>query len=184
VGSSLTDLSNAFVSVTDGEYVNNSKTVTFTKADGNTETITFSRATTLSGAWSSGVFTVAASPQNQYKWTSLTQGTASWSGKTVTIPIYATIDNGAAVIDTGKTVSATYSGSDPVTVNNWQRTNFSSSTQNYGTGTRSLSIPVKVDVNGVTYTHTLTTGGFKVVKQDSTHMMIYCGSTELGVWSI
>ena len=150
----------------------------------NNASVTFSRATTLSGAWSSGVFTVAASPQNQYKWTSLTQGTASWSGKTVTIPIYATIDSGAVVFDTGKTVSATYSGSDPVTVNNWQRTNFTSSTQNYGTGTRSLSIPVKVDVNGVTYSHTFTTGGFKVVKQDSTHMMIYCGSTELGVWSI
>lgn len=149
-----------------------------------TDAGTFSRATTLSGAWSSGVFTVAASPQNQYKWTSLTQGTASWSGKTVTIPIYATIDNGATVFDTGKTVSATYSGSDPVTVDNWKRTNFTSSTQNYGTGTRSLSIPVKVNVNGVTYTHTFTTGGFKVVKQDSTHMMIYCGSTELGVWSI
>lgn len=145
---------------------------------------TFSRATTLSGAWSSGVFTVSASPQDQYKRTSLTQGTASWSGKTVTIPIYATIDNDATVFDTGKTVSATYSGSDPVTVDNWQRTNFTSSTQNYGTGTRSLSIPVKVNVNGVTYSHTFTTGGFKVVKQDSTHMMIYCGSTELGVWSI
>lgn len=73
---------------------------------------TFSRATTLLGAWSSGVFTVAASPQNQYKWTSLTQGTASWSGKTVTIPIFATIDNSAVAVDTGKTVTATYSGGD------------------------------------------------------------------------
>lgn len=150
----------------------------------NNAKVTFSRATTLKGAWSSGVFTVSASPQDQYKWTSLTQGSASWSGKTVTIPIYATIDNGAIPVDTGKSVSATYSGSDPVTVDNWKRTNFSSSTQNYGTGTRTLSIPVKVDVNGVTYSHTFTTGGFKVVKQDSTHMMIYCGSTELGVWSI
>lgn len=105
-----TDLKNSFVSVTDGQYVNNSKTVTFTKADGNTATITFSRATTLLGEWSSGVFTVVASPQGNVKFTSLTQGTASWNDKTVTIPIYATIDTSATPVYTGKSVTATYSG--------------------------------------------------------------------------
>jgi hypothetical protein len=65
VGSNLTDLRNAFVSVTDGAYVNNTKTVTFTKADGTTVPITFSRATTLTGAvdGSEHTLTVTATPQ-------------------------------------------------------------------------------------------------------------------------
>jgi hypothetical protein len=65
VGSSLTDLRNAFVSVTDGAYVNNTKTVTFTKANGTTVPITFSRATTLTGAvdGSKHTLTVTATPQ-------------------------------------------------------------------------------------------------------------------------
>ena len=64
-----TSLGNAYVSLTDGNYVNNSKTVTFTKANGGTDTITFSRATTLSGTYGgsnagdTATYTVAASPQ-------------------------------------------------------------------------------------------------------------------------
>lgn len=69
------------------------------------------------------------------------------------------------------------------TVTGWARTNFSGSTQDYGTGTRALSIPVSVNVNGTNYSHTFTTAGFKIVKRDSAHYMIYCGNTELGVWT-
>ena len=85
--------------------------LTLTYASGGT--VTFSKATAQTGSWSSGVFTSTAS-QNGVTvgtlTTSLTAGQASWSGKTVTIPIYATIGSGATVYNTGKTVSATYSG--------------------------------------------------------------------------
>lgn len=85
----------------------------------------------------------------------------------------------------GESLTAYFSAAaGSVTVNNWKRTNFTSSTQDYGTGTRALSIPVKVDVNGTTYSHTFTTAGFKVTKRDSTHFFIYCGDTCLGVWTV
>jgi phage minor structural protein len=71
---------------------------------------TFSRATTLSGEWAGGVFSVNASPQSESILTSLTQGAESWSGKTATVPIYATINNGATPVATGKNVTVTYSG--------------------------------------------------------------------------
>ena len=83
-------------------------TLTLEYDDGST--VTFSKAASLSGAWASGVFTVTAGIDGSTCLTSLTQGAASWSGKTVTIPIYATINSGAAVYDTGKSVTATYSG--------------------------------------------------------------------------
>ena len=84
----------------------------------------------------------------------------------------------------GQSISClvTATASDP-TVTGWARTNFTSSTQEYGTGTRELSIPVSVNVNGTKYSHTFTTAGFKVVKRDSTHYMIYCGNTQLGTWT-
>ena len=70
---------------------------------------TFSRATTLSGAWSSGVFTVSASPQGDTKLTSLTVG-GHWGNsadqedtKHYYGEIKATIDSGATLYDTGKT---------------------------------------------------------------------------------
>lgn len=88
-----------------------SNTLTLTYASGST--VTFSKATTQTGSWGSGVFTSTAY-QNEVSvgslTTSLTAGQASWSGKTVTIPIYATIGSGATSYNTGKTVSATYSG--------------------------------------------------------------------------
>jgi hypothetical protein len=88
-------------------------TLTLEYDDGST--VTFSKAASLSGAWASGVFTVTAGIDGSTCLTSLTQGAASWSGKTVTIPIYATINSGAAVYDTGKSVTATYSGGESQT---------------------------------------------------------------------
>lgn len=59
-------MGNAFVSVTDGAYVDNVKTVTFTKANGETSPITFSRAiaswTAVAG---NGAVTMTANPQGQ-----------------------------------------------------------------------------------------------------------------------
>jgi len=65
--------------------------LTLTKAGGGT--VTFSKATTLSGAWSGGKFTVTAKQNNvevDSLFRLLSQGSASWSGTTVTLPINAT----------------------------------------------------------------------------------------------
>ena len=71
----------------------------------------FSRATTLSGAWSSGTFTVNASPQENRFSTQILQGVASWDGTTVTIPIEAIdSDNPNYQYATGRSVVATYPG--------------------------------------------------------------------------
>ena len=89
-------------------------TLTLTDVDGNA--VTFSKATTLSGAWSSGVFTVSASPQGVSKTTSLTVGghwgvsadqedTKHYYGE-----IKATIDSSATLYDTGKTFEVDASG--------------------------------------------------------------------------
>lgn len=87
-----------------------------TLTDAYGDEVTFSKATTQTGSWGSGVFTSTAY-QNGVSvgslTTSLTAGQASWSGKTVTIPIYATIGGSGTVYNTGKSVSATYSGGDP-----------------------------------------------------------------------
>jgi len=69
---------------------------------------TFSRAvSSWSVGWSGGTFTATAQPQNQSTQTGIYAGSASWSGKTVTIPIMASV-NGVEV-STGRSVSATYS---------------------------------------------------------------------------
>lgn len=67
---------------------------------------TFSRATALSGAWSSGKFTVNASPQGESYWTELVQGATSWNGKTATVPVNA-IDttSGGNAYATGRNIT-------------------------------------------------------------------------------
>ena len=72
---------------------------------------TFSRATTLSGAWSSGVFTVSASPQGNSKTTSLSitnvhKGVVAddENAKHMYAKVSATIDSAATVYDTGKDI--------------------------------------------------------------------------------
>ena len=76
--------------------------------------MTFSKATTLSGDWSSGsgIFKVTASPQGNTKKTQLfdlTNGDISWNGNVATCSVYANIDDGETKYDTGKrlTVNAT-----------------------------------------------------------------------------
>ena len=86
--------------------------LTLTPLEGNA--ITFSKATTLTGAWSSGVFTVDASPQGNTCVTSLTN-TGHWGNtannedaNTYYYKTYATINGGASPVDTGN--STTISG--------------------------------------------------------------------------
>lgn len=67
---------------------------------------TFSRATTLTGTWSSGKFTVNASPQGESFWTDLVQGPVSWEGTAGTIPINAIDkDSGGTAYFTGRNVA-------------------------------------------------------------------------------
>ena len=63
-------------------------TLTLTPASGSA--ITFSKATTLSDAWSSGTLTVTASPQGETLVRTLASGTPTWSGYIATVPINAT----------------------------------------------------------------------------------------------
>ena len=68
----------------------------------------FSRATTLTGAWSGGRFTASASPQGNSFWTELVQGTASRDGGTITIPVEAIDqDSGGTQYSTGRNVYVT-----------------------------------------------------------------------------
>lgn len=62
-----TDMGNAFVALSDPGYTDNSKTITFTKANGETETVTFSRAIDPNPDWSwiNGRASVTLQPQNQ-----------------------------------------------------------------------------------------------------------------------
>ena len=88
-------LGSAYKTISLSGPVNDVYTLTAETFAGNTVTIgNFNRAATsdtnLSGGWSSGKFTVTAQPQNKNYWTEITQGTASWSGAQVTIPIMAT----------------------------------------------------------------------------------------------
>ena len=69
----------------------------------------FSRATSLSGAWSSGVFTASASPQGETLTTSITVGSASWNGSVATIPIKATIGSSGTLHDV-RTITVDASG--------------------------------------------------------------------------
>lgn len=77
-------------------------TLTLTKADG-TE-ITFSKAATLSGAWSGGTFTVSATGATLS--TQIVQGTTSWNGDTATVPVEAIdSDNPGYQYATGRNIS-------------------------------------------------------------------------------
>ena len=70
----------------------------------------FSRATTLTGAWSSGKFTASASPQGSTFWTELVQGDYSRDGGTIEIKVNAIDqDSGGNSYYTGRKVSHTFS---------------------------------------------------------------------------
>lgn len=90
----------------------NTYELTLWPMDGNvksTDKVTFSRATSLSGAWSGGRFTVNASPQGNSIYSELVLGTVSWSGATATITLDATLstDSSEQLHPTGKTVKVT-----------------------------------------------------------------------------
>ena len=94
------------------QIVQSGNTYTLQKQDfDDTEWVdvgSFSRATTLTGAWSGGRFTASASPQGNTFWTELVQGTSSRDGGTITIPVEAIDqDSGGTQYATGRNVYVT-----------------------------------------------------------------------------
>ena len=95
------DVLNCFVNVKKEESGGNI-TLKFTRANGRTAgSVTFSKATTLSGAWSGGKFTVTASPQGNTVSTFIEGGSESWSNGTATIPVRYTSNGGQSYYNTG-----------------------------------------------------------------------------------
>ena len=90
---------------------NNVYTLKQTTLNGTETTIgTFSRATSLTGAWSGGTFTVNASPQGDSQYTtikSLANADVTWNGVTGTFNVQA-YNNGAEIaINTGRSMTIT-----------------------------------------------------------------------------
>lgn len=87
----------------------NTYTLTEMKLNGDTREVgTFSRATTLSGTWSGGTFTVSASPQGNSISAQLFDVTGTditWDGNTASFPVYANLNGGETKYGTGKTLT-------------------------------------------------------------------------------
>jgi len=244
----------------------NDITLKFTKINGSSDSVTFSKATSLSGAWSGDKFTVTASPQgttydvkvtidqnftpsgqsSAIKVVKPSESGANWlrvqqqvgdlssgertiktivgsttveettltdysdghnagytaGGSTAKVNTVYKIDalpegksaiglsaadsyyqitpayvnkSGVSVATENITYIKTPAASTEVTVDNWQRSNFGQDTTKRASKT--LSIPVSVNVNGVTYSNTFTTGSMSLEKYDSTYVNVYMGST-------
>ena len=121
----------------------NGNTLTLTPYRG--DPINFSKATSLSGAWSSGVFTVTASPQGNSILTSLAPGAATWDGRTGTLTIYATIGTSGAVYNTGKEVTVVYPAS------TWSYSNLSENNGGYS-GSKFYDLDTRYTYHAVTVT--------------------------------
>ena len=69
-----------------------------------------------------------------------------------------------------------------IEVSGWDRDSFSSSNSEYNNRDgRKISFDVSVKVNGTTYSHTFTTGNFKLAgTSDHNKLQLMCGSTRLG----
>lgn len=117
IGTTNAELTNANVTnlVTGLQIVQSGNTYTLQKkttiSSGWVDVGNFSRATTLSDAWSSGTLTVTASPQGNSLTRTLVSGTTTWSGNTATVPIIAQWgSSGQYQESTGKNVYVDASG--------------------------------------------------------------------------
>ena len=125
-GYAYTNLKDLFVTSLSIELNNNTYTLTANNANAAAvSSVTFSRATSLSGTWASGVYTVSASPQGNTDYTSLTN-TGHWgnpehhidgdeskpmeSANTYYYKTYATRNGEAATYDTGNGTTIDGSG--------------------------------------------------------------------------
>lgn len=118
---------------------------------------TFSRATTLTGAWSSGKFTVNASPQGDSFWTDLVQGTPSWNGNQCTVPVNA-IDStsGGNAYATGRNIVINASS---VYTDGWDAARAKVVSPSAGTGTSfDVKVPSATEGEQQTFTFTIQKG--------------------------
>lgn len=109
---------------------NNVYTLRVIQLDGTYTNYTFSRATTLSGAWSGGKWTVTASPQGNEIKTHIADAAnadVSWSGNTGTIKVYAFNGDSETKTDTGKRLTVTGPYTSSATMS--QKTNASGNKQ-------------------------------------------------------
>lgn len=148
-----------------GAYIslsNNTYTLHLLKMDGtyysppSGYSLDFSRATTLSGAWSSGKLTVSASPQGETFERTLSAGTTSWSGNQATVPINATWGNSGQYSEsTGKNIyvdaSARYTagGTAAGVTGSWSGATYTV-TRAADTSTKSLSCTVTISPSQAT----------------------------------
>jgi phage minor structural protein len=116
------------------QIVRNGDTYTLQKMDFDDTTWidvgSFSRATSLSGEWSSGTLTVTATPQGTEFKRTLAQGTVSWDGRLATVPIKALFgSSGQYEESTGWNVTIDGSGAYPSSMTLNQKTNSSGAKQ-------------------------------------------------------
>ena len=99
----------------DASVDNNVLTLTF---DDGTE-VTFSKATSLSGSWSSGVLTVTASPQGNTYSDAVQGGSESWANGLCTIPIQHSTNGGTSWYGVGASAYAHVYASDISIPTSW-----------------------------------------------------------------
>lgn len=99
----------------DASVDDNVLTLTF---DDGTE-VTFSKATSLSGSWSSGVLTVTASPQGKTYSDAVQGGSESWANGLCTIPIQHSTNGGTSWYGVGASAYAHVYASDISIPTNW-----------------------------------------------------------------
>ena len=115
IGSSNVSLLNAYNALQVVSAGNNSYKIqrkSFNNSEWQDVPGTFSRAVaSWSVGWSNGKWTAKANPQNQSAWVSIYQGNASWSGRTVSIPIKSVNSESQSTEVTAYTAQATLSAS-------------------------------------------------------------------------
>ena len=116
-----TSVRSMYASVEKKEAGNNI-TLKFTRLNGKSyasDSVTFSKATTLSSSWSSGVQTVTASPQGKTLQTYVDGGDENWSNGNCTIPIRYSTNGGASFYGTGAYAYAHVTKSDISIPTSW-----------------------------------------------------------------
>jgi len=147
------DVLDCFVGVKKEESGGNI-TLKFTRANGRTAgSVTFSKATTLSGSWSGGKFTVTASPQGNSISTFIEGGSESWSGGTATIPIRYTNNGGQSYYNTGANCYAHVYKSDITMSRGSRQTSQPSADAAFGDLTQNGYYVYTVTVKGVSKTY-------------------------------
>ena len=132
----------------------------------------FSRAvSSWSTGWSNGKWTAEARPQSQSVWVSVYQGTSSWSGRTVTIPIRSISSESSTEVN-ATSVTATY----PLTKNDMTLTRGNASSSEPSTDD-SLS---NITGNGW---YTLTNTVADVSKTFKVRVNVATTPTLTGTWS-